>query len=518
MSHKRPRVPAHPAGEQAPIENQGPLAPATLDTWAGPVRVEWDPAAPLTPHGQLPFFIEYLKIAGLFDALNADCPLFYTGPNAPEKRGVLGTTMMSVLAGHKRYAHITALRNDGVLPELLGMKKIVSEDAVRRAFKAIDQEDGTRWLRRHLDYSVAPLLAEPWILDMDTTVKLLYGRQEGAVLGYNPKKPGRPSHVYHTYTIAGLRLVLDVDVAPGNEHASCHAAPGLWALLDRIPRDCWPVFLRGDSGFGTEAIMREAERRKLHYLFKLRLTSNVKKLIKKAFSKDDWTDAGQGWQGRHESLRLEGWSRQRQVVILRRRLREGLAVTGRDDSGQLALGFVEIEPQKELYEYGVLVTTIDEEEVLTLAQLYRDRADSENPFDELKNQWGWAGFTTRDLSRCQHMARFIALVYNWWNLFVRLAEPDRHLEAITSRPLLLSAIAERTRHARQTTLKVSSSHAKAGWAANVLSGIAGFLRELVQNAEQLTPLQRWGRILARAVRSFLNSRQLRWPARLPAPG
>ena len=49
----------------------------------------------------------------------ADCPLAYTSPNAPEKRDVLGTTMFSVLAGHKRYAHITALRGDGVLPELL---------------------------------------------------------------------------------------------------------------------------------------------------------------------------------------------------------------------------------------------------------------------------------------------------------------------------------------------------------------------------------------------------------------
>ena len=124
---------------------------------------------------------------------------------------------------------------------------------------------------------------------------------------------------------------------------------------------------------------------------------------------------------------------------------------------------------------GVLVTSLDEE-VLTLAQLYRDRADSENPFDELKNQWGWAGFTTRDLARCRTMARFIALVYNWWNLFVRLAKPDKHLEAITSRPLLLSAIAERCRHARQTTLRVASSHAKAGWAASVLSGIASSAR------------------------------------------
>lgn len=517
MSHELSQLPVHPLGEQPPIEQGAALGPANLDTWAGPIRVEWDPIAPLTPYGQLPFFIEYLKVAGLFDALVADCPLTYRSPNAPERRDVLGTTMLSVLAGHKRYAHITALRNDGVLPELLGMKKIVSEDAVRRAFKAIPADEGRDWLQRHLDYCTAPLLAEPWVLDADSTIKPLYGHQEGAVLGYNPKKPGRPSHVYHTYTMAGLRLVLDAEVAAGNQHASKHAAPGLWALLDRIPRDCWPVLLRGDSGFGAEAVMREAEGRELPYLFKLRLTANVKKLIKKTFYKNDWADAGQGWQGREDTLRLEGWSRQRKAIILRRRLKESLAVAGRDAQGQLALGFIEIGSGADVYEYGVLVTSLDEE-ILTLAQLYRDRADSENPFDELKNQWGWAGFTTRDLARCQLMARFIALIYNWWNLFVRLAEPDRHLEAITSRPLLLSAIAERTRHARQTTLKVASSHAKAGWAANVLSSIARFLRELIQNAEQLTADQRWRRILAHAVRSFLNGRQLTIPARLMAPG
>ena len=108
--------PVHPTGEQPPIEQDAALAPATLDTWAGPVRVEWDPTAPLTPYGQLPFFIEYLKVACLFDALVADCPLAYTSPNAPEKRDVLGTTMLSVLAGHKRYAHITALAATACCP------------------------------------------------------------------------------------------------------------------------------------------------------------------------------------------------------------------------------------------------------------------------------------------------------------------------------------------------------------------------------------------------------------------
>ena len=79
----------------------------------------------------------------------------------------------------------------------------------------------------------------------------------------------------------------------------------------------------------------------------------------------------------------------------------------------------------------------------------------------MKNQWGWGGFTTHDLARCRLAARLLALFYDWWNIFVRLADPNAHREAITSRPLFLSAVATRTRHARQTTIRVASSHARA---------------------------------------------------------
>jgi hypothetical protein len=37
-----------------------------VDKFAGSVRVEWDHAAAFTPLGQLPFFIDFLKMAGLF--------------------------------------------------------------------------------------------------------------------------------------------------------------------------------------------------------------------------------------------------------------------------------------------------------------------------------------------------------------------------------------------------------------------------------------------------------------------
>jgi hypothetical protein len=58
------------------------LAGVGVDSFAGPVHVEWDGEVALTPLGQLPFFIDFLKTAGLFDAFVADCPLRYTSPNA----------------------------------------------------------------------------------------------------------------------------------------------------------------------------------------------------------------------------------------------------------------------------------------------------------------------------------------------------------------------------------------------------------------------------------------------------
>ena len=258
--------------------------------------------------------------------------------------------------------------------------------------------------------------------------------------------------------------------------------------------------------------MREAEARRLPYLFKLRLTKNVRRMIEK-LSGREWVNAGQGFWAKESTVRLEGWSRARRAIVLRRRVTGAVGLSHDDESGAPQLSFVEIGEATEVYEYSVLVTSLDEA-TEAFGQLYRDRGDDENIFDEMKNQWGWGGFTTHDLARCRLAARLLALVYNWWNIFVRLADPDRHREAITSRPLFLSAIATRTRHARQTTIRVTSSHAKAEPAAKALAAVAAFLRGLARNAEQLTRLQTWRSILSRAFQAFLNGRLLRAPPRL----
>ena len=120
------------------------------------------------------------------------------------------------------------------------MRKVCSEDAVRRGLAKIGEAKGLAWLQNHLDYCTTPLLNEPWVLDMDSTVKTLYGHQEGAEVGYNPHKPGRPSHAYHTYMLSSLRLILKGDTRGVSarcwspDHVPLHAQA---CLLDQSDRD-----------------------------------------------------------------------------------------------------------------------------------------------------------------------------------------------------------------------------------------------------------------------------------------
>jgi hypothetical protein len=92
---------------------------------------------------------------------------------------------------------------------------------------------------------------------MDTTVKPLYGHQEDAKVAYNPQKAGRPSHVYHSYFIANLRMVMDVEVQAENQTATSVAQPELWSLLERLPQGSSPRFLRGDCHWEPGGRWRE---------------------------------------------------------------------------------------------------------------------------------------------------------------------------------------------------------------------------------------------------------------------
>ena len=105
--------------------------------------------------------------------------------------------------------------------------------------------------------------------------------------------------------------------------------------------------------------------------------------------KVDWRSSGQGWESLETTLRLQGWTRERRVIVSGQKTAEQRVDAGSKGSKQPVLPWTMVEQRGEdWYEYLVLVTSWEERDLGRLTQDYRNRADAENMFDELKNQWG----------------------------------------------------------------------------------------------------------------------------------
>ena len=69
---------AHPFGERDLVEQTASKEPMTLDSFGGRIHVRWSPDEAVTPLGQLPFFIDFLKQANLLEPYVEECPLQFS--------------------------------------------------------------------------------------------------------------------------------------------------------------------------------------------------------------------------------------------------------------------------------------------------------------------------------------------------------------------------------------------------------------------------------------------------------
>ena len=498
-----------------------PQGGGSLDiaAFGGPLGIRWDEDAKATRWGGLSYFATFLKVSRMFDRLVEDAPFEYASPNAPKVRDVVGTMVLAILAGFRRYCHIERIRNDTACAGLLGMSKVMSDESVRRALKKCDEARLDAWLTRHEREVTESLLQFAYVLDVDNTVKTIYGRQEGAEPGYNPHKPGRPSYNYHTFFVGAARMTLGVEVLPGKRHSGKCGMPWLRQFLDGLPGNCRPRLLRGDVGYGSEEIMADAESRAIRYLFKIRRSRNVCALFGRLEFSGAWKDCGSGWQCIDTSIRLDGWTTTRRCLLVRRpserkpEIKPARRPRGRPRKNavvpvQQEFEFVE-DAKGRRWDCFALVTNDTELEPVSLTQLYRDRGDCENNFDEYKNQWGWGGFVTRKIKPTRATARLTAIVANWWNVFCRLADGEKHMEPVTSRPMLLGIVGRIVTSGRKRLMHLTSTHAESGRIRHALERIGSFLGRISATAPQLEFNRTWTLILRVAFRKWLGGKTLR---------
>ena len=459
----------------------------SLDTLSGKIAITRTDAA-LTPYGGLAAWSGFLKYLGLIERLADHCPVVRTSPNAAPVREVLHSFVLGALVEGKRFCHVRWLTEDPAVATLLGMERVRGEDALPRLAKELDPESLRQWMQRPQTELYAAL-PERFIADWDSTVNTRYGQQEDAAVGYNPHKRGRKSHHPLLCVAARTRLCLHLEWRPGDTVSATDWQPAMEKLWQHptLRERLW--LNRGDVGFGQEAIMawHEVEgTSRPKYLFKLKLTSNVRRAIARV----PWPL----WEGAptvgcqqiaQTTVRLQGWSRERRIVIVR------------------TLKPVNPTPQDLFWEnpedeVAVYVTNLESGAATPeqVALLYAQRADTENVFDELKNQWGFRGYCSQRAVVTELAVRLVLLTYNLWSLFTRLMglTPGHHSEAIKSRRDFLFLAAQVVESGRQRTVKLA---VKAEWWA-VLKGCYERLRTWLEStAPQLEAQGDFLRRLAR---------------------
>ena len=298
-------------------------------------------------------------------------------------------------------------------------------------------------------------------------------REQCAELGYNPIKPGRPSHNYHSFFIGRARIALGVDVRPGKQHFGRCGMKRLWALIDALPPNRWPALLRGDVGYGNDATMCEAEARGIPYLFKIKRSRNIQKLFRILSGGKDWKDCGSGWEALEQRVKLDGWQCRRRVLFIRRPAEKKLETVESKKTGRKPRA-----PKKST----ALVPT---------APAVVKQAEFDFVKDVKGREWDYCVLVTNDEK----------------NVFCRLANPTAHREAITSRPAYMGIMGRIVESGRKRIIHLTSTHAESELIQRALGTVAAFFRWLKSTAEHLDEKTRWYVVLRCAFRKLLMPEQ-----------
>jgi hypothetical protein len=211
--------------------------------------------------------------------------------------------------GAERFEHFTRYRGDRVLGELLGIERFGSPDTIRRLFLRFNYQRVTEVSERLMRFSLSrsrPILLGH-TLDLDSTVFCRYGEQEGSLKGYNPSKPGRPSHHPLMAFLAEARRLLWATLRSGNSGSANGCVEFMKQALSVLPPGHRIGLMRADAGFFEKRLLEYLESQELPYIIVARLTAVVRKLVIHRIASTAWRVVARGVEVADLEISLPNW-------------------------------------------------------------------------------------------------------------------------------------------------------------------------------------------------------------------
>src|SRR5215469_3913767 len=405
----------------------------------------------LTHYGGVYLLHRFLTRIGFKRALGQDLHLVQRN-NRYSGGEMLLALLYPTILGLERLETTQLLRQNGVFQYLTGLPSYPDATTLRRFLLRVAPTALPKLRALHDRFlERITLIPEPpsrVIFDVDSTVLVVYGKQEQARIGYNPIKRGRPS--YHPLLCfeGHSRDFWHGELRSGDAYTSAGILDLLEACFVKLPAGVRSVIVRADKGFYHHGLVEWLEARKAGFVIVAKLTGPIKRRLAHLL----YTTSGRGIEVAEFSYQPIGWVRAHRFVVIRRPQPE-------EPSEQISLF------KLGRHHYQVLVTNLPLQP-LNLWRFYNDRAGIELVIRQLKGDYALGHIPSHHFLANQTYFHLLLLAYNLVNWFKRLCLPaefhNATLQTLRQQILLMPAQLVRAENRPRLDLPASGPR-EAAW-------------------------------------------------------
>jgi hypothetical protein len=411
----------------------------------------------LTHYGGIFFFQEFLRVLQFRNLLARHLPDFRFHHDYRLSQMMMAV-MYPILLGLDRLENASLLRSDSTFQYLTGLPSYPDPQSLRR-FLLHAPPQFRQQLHRLNDRLLQQFIHQPdhrsrLILDLDSTVVTVFGEQEGAEVGYNPRYRGKRSYDPLLCLEANSSFLWDTELRCGDA-GTWAGSPGVLAsCFASMPPDIREVRVRADSGFGYNPVFELLEQTQAQYAVVARMTTSLKRMLGGL----RYERFNSLWEIAECEHQVSQKAPKRRCIVARKPIEE-------------------TDPQLTLftlarYAYRAWMTNLPLSPA-GIWHFYDGRAGMEPRIGELREHFALRKIPTRAFDANALYLEIIRLAYNLVTAFQRTCLPEdwQDLTLRTLRYRLLWLPGELTRPQNRPTLRLAESPIVRGWTEKILHRI-----------------------------------------------
>lgn len=401
----------------------------------------------LTNYGGIVPVAEFLFEKLKFKKIINDYLKLPVGANAKYKNHqILSTIIFGYISDFTRLVHFEEFSKDKVMQKILGVDKHIDENTFGNRLKKFSFKTACQFstitgklgakIHSKLQYNEDKME----IVDIDSSVKGVYGNQEGAVKGFNHKKHGQKSYHPLLAFLVSSKECVHSWFRPGDTYTGNGIAEFIKECHERLPKQHNNFLYRADSGFFSDSFISEVEKKNCKYLVKVKMKNLVSLL-----NKQDWLSLPGMTNLDYSEFyhQCNNWKTPRKFVgirILKETITEGVLFS-----------------QKK-YNYLCFATNL-EEAPIEIFHLYKDRGECENWIEAAKNQIGAGTTITDNFWANDTLWQLAIFAYNLtiWMRKLTCTKSWRQ-EPKTFRHWFIRTAGRLVEHARRFTMKLQKNY------------------------------------------------------------